>query len=159
MDYDLLFAWVKEETVLTLKPYLGMAGTGQRAAGQFRVKWLRRGLLMLWWIAAFLTVLALCVDLVFSVAGNINFRHSPEADLTLLIIQSFAGSLGITSLIFDLWVAGALYRLARVWRQRTQGGHEKAKIWRVVAAVAIILGRPSTFLVMFLFSFIPNSWW
>ncbi|MYL85450.1 hypothetical protein GTA51_20465, partial [Desulfovibrio aerotolerans] len=42
---------------------------------------------------------------------------------------------------------------------RTQGGHEKAKIWRVVAAVAIILGRPSTFLVMFLFSFIPNSWW
>ena len=136
-----------------------MADTGQRAAGPFRVKWLRRGLLTLWWLAAILTGLALCVDLLFSVAGNIALRQRPGEEIALITIQSFAGSLGLTSLLFDLWVVGALSYLARVWRQRSRGGHEKAKVWRVVASVAIILGRPSTFLVAFLFSFIPNSWW
>lgn len=159
MGVDELFERAKRATVSNLKPYLDMAGTGQRAAGQFRVKWLRRGLLIFWWIAAILTGLALCVDLLFSVAGNIALRQRPGEEIALITIQSFAGSLGLTSLLFDLWVVGALSYLARVWRQRSRGGHEKAKVWRVVASVAIILGRPSTFLVAFLFSFIPNSWW
>lgn len=159
MGVDELFERARRATVSNLKPYLDMAGTGQRAAGQFRVKWLRRGLLIFWWIAAILTGLALCVDLLFSVAGNIALRQRPGEEIALITIQSFAGSLGLTSLLFDLWVVGALSYLARVWRQRSRGGHEKAKVWRVVASVAIILGRPSTFLVAFLFSFIPNSWW
>lgn len=159
MGVDELFERARRATVSNLKPYLDMAGTGQRAAGQFRVKWLRRGLLIFWWVAAILTGLALCVDLLFSVAGNIALRQRPGEEIALITIQSFAGSLGLTSLLFDLWVVGALSYLARVWRQRSRGGHEKAKVWRVVASVAIILGRPSTFLVAFLFSFIPNSWW
>lgn len=159
MAIDELFERAKKASISTLKPYLDLAGTGQQPAGQFRVKWLRRGLLTLWWLAVLLTTLALFFDFAALIAGNSDFGGRPTFDPFASMAYGFASSLGLTSLIFDLWVVAALYALARVWHQRTQGGHEKAKIWRVVAAVAMILGRPSSFLLMFFFSFIPNSWW
>lgn len=159
MGVDEVFDQAKKATVFSLKPYLDMTRTGDKPAGQFRVKWLRRLLLAWWWIAALLTGFSLCFDLLVLLAGNIHFRPNSDAAMLLYYVQVFAGSLGVTGLFFDLWVVAALFFLSNVWQERAQGRREKAKIWRVVAAVAIVMGRPSTFLTMFLFSFIPNSWW
>lgn len=155
MDVDELFSKAKKVSVSALEPFLEIARTGERPAGQFRVKWLRRALVAVWGVAVGFTVLSACLNVLFLFLGGASYRTAP----TISFFWAFTNSFGLTGLIFDLWVFAALGHLARVWRLRSQGGRERAKIWRVMVALAIIAGRSSTFLTMFLLSFIPNSWW
>lgn len=159
MGIDDFYDQAKKKTLEAVQPYLDMARTGQQPAGQFRVKWLRRLLLALWGLAVFLTALALIFDLAALFAGNANFGGRAPADPLASMASSFASSLGLTSLIYDLWVTAALWHLASVWKMRNAGGGGKTKLWLIVASVAMVLGRPSSFLLMFLFSLFPNSWW
>lgn len=158
MAIDELFDKAKKATLSTVEPYLNMTRTGQKPAGQFRVKWMRYALVILWWSAAISTGISFCIDLAAIIAGNAHYGSMPGNDF-LPYATGFASSLGFTSLIFDLWVAASLRFLAKVWKLRAQGLQQKTKIWHIVAAIALILGRPSSFLAMFLFSIIPNNWW
>lgn len=155
MGFDEFFDKVRMVSVLNLEPFLEMARTGEKPAGQFRVKWLRRLLVAVWGVAMGITALSACLNLLFLFLGGAIYRAAPD----IPFFGVFASSFGLTGLIFDLWVFVALGHLARVWKLRSQGGRERAKVWRVMAALAIIAGRSSTFLTLFLLSFIPNSWW
>ena len=155
MSVDELFDRAKTATVSTLKPYLDMADTGHKPAGQFRVKWLRISLVVLWWLAAIFTGFSLFGGLAALFAANANYGgNSPFSPLL-----GYASSFALTSLIFDVWVVASLRLLARAWKLRAQGSQKKIKIWHLVAAIAIVCGRPDSFLAQAAFSVIPNSWW
>lgn len=157
MDVDESVSRAKRATLGDVDPLLTMTKTSQIPAGRFRVVWLRRLLVALWWIAAGLTGLMLLLDVGFLLLGR-SFQVNPY-DPGAAMLLGFVSSLGLTGLIFDLWVVLGLAHLAHVWTMRREGARERAPIWKIVLSVALVLGRPTSFLLLFLFSLIPNSWW
>lgn len=161
MGIDEVFEKAKKGTLETLKPYFEMARTGGTSAGQFRVKWLRRILICLWLLAAIATIISFCFDIAayFAGAANPGLSSKQTADPFVSTALGYARSVALVNLVFDLWVAASLWFLARVWYRRECGSRERAKIWKVFLAASIVVGRPSTFLILFLFALIPNGWW
>ena len=148
MSIDELLDRTKKATVSTIQPYLDLAKTGQKPAGQFRVKWLRRALIILWSLAATLTGISLIVSFAGLFAAYTYLSRG----------QSLVDSFASTNLIFDLWVATSLGLLAHAWKLRAQGSKEKIKIWKLVTAIAIVCGRSDSFLVQLILSAAPNRW-
>jgi len=157
VSIDDLVSKAKQASVATLDPFLKMALSGPNLAGRFRVKWLRRTLVILWSLAALLTGIMVCLDLFALFITHTTSRERPSE--FLYYVLAFARSFGFTNLIFDLWVAAALAHLSTVWSLRAQGDRAKAPIWKIYLALAMILGRFSFIPGMLLFSFIPDSWW
>jgi len=157
VSLDEIVSKAKRASFATLDPFLKIATSGPNLVGQFRVKWLRRTLVILWCLAAFCAIAMIGVDLLALSVTQTSFNERQNALLDLVL--SFVRSFGLTSFIFDLWVIVALAHLSTVWGLRTQGDRAKAPLWKIYIAVSIIVGRVSSIPGTLLLSSIPDSWW
>jgi len=135
---------------------------GQNGFGQFRVTWLRRVLIALWFLTLAVVSLLLLGELwgLFTLAS---YQHTHNQNLNIgLLLKGYLNGFGFFNLVLDFWVIGALLFLGSVWNLRAQSlrpPRKGAKIGSIIIAVALIFGRLSAFFWSLLLGFIPTSGW